>query len=153
MNTGRALPAGAKHIAKAFGCCLLCPCFLFAKSPRNVDSVGFYGGPEGIRTLDLSDANRTRSQLRYRPIKHISVKSAFLIYNICEELSRAFSSVQRFFVLFIRLCLSARCAAANGGSVKLRKRVGAEQSSLHACKDICPISFSIKGNFLFIKTK
>ena len=90
------------------------------------------GGPEGIRTLDLSDANRTRSQLRYRPIKHISVKSAFLIYNICEELSRAFSSVQRFFVLFIRLCLSARCAAANGGSVKLRKRVGAEQSSLHA---------------------
>ena len=28
----------------------------------------FYGGPEGIRTLDLSDANRTRSQLRYRPI-------------------------------------------------------------------------------------
>ena len=27
-----------------------------------------FGGPEGIRTLDLSDANRTRSQLRYRPI-------------------------------------------------------------------------------------
>ena len=26
-----------------------------------------HGGPEGIRTLDLSDANRTRSQLRYRP--------------------------------------------------------------------------------------
>ena len=25
------------------------------------------GGPEGIRTLDLSDANRTRSQLRYGP--------------------------------------------------------------------------------------
>ena len=24
-----------------------------------------FGGPEGIRTLDLSDANRTRSQLRY----------------------------------------------------------------------------------------
>ena len=28
----------------------------------------FFGGPEGIRTLDLSDANRTRSQLRYGPI-------------------------------------------------------------------------------------
>ena len=27
-----------------------------------------FGGPEGIRTLDLSDANRTRSQLRYRPM-------------------------------------------------------------------------------------
>ena len=27
-----------------------------------------YGGPEGIRTLDLSDANRTLSQLSYGPI-------------------------------------------------------------------------------------
>jgi hypothetical protein len=27
----------------------------------------FYGGPEGIRTLDLSDANRTLSHLSYRP--------------------------------------------------------------------------------------
>ena len=26
-----------------------------------------YGGPEGIRTLDLSDANRTLSQLSYKP--------------------------------------------------------------------------------------
>ena len=25
------------------------------------------GGPEGDRTLDLTDANRTRSQLRYGP--------------------------------------------------------------------------------------
>ena len=28
----------------------------------------FVGGPEGIRTHDLSDANRTLSQLSYRPI-------------------------------------------------------------------------------------
>ena len=27
-----------------------------------------YGGPEGIRTLDLSDANRTLSQLSYKPV-------------------------------------------------------------------------------------
>ena len=27
-----------------------------------------FGGPEGIRTHDLSDANRTLSQLSYRPI-------------------------------------------------------------------------------------
>ena len=27
----------------------------------------FLGGPEGIRTHDLSDANRTLSQLSYRP--------------------------------------------------------------------------------------
>ena len=26
-----------------------------------------FGGPEGDRTLDLTDANRTRSQLRYGP--------------------------------------------------------------------------------------
>ncbi len=26
-----------------------------------------FGGPEGIRTLDLSDANRTLSQLSYKP--------------------------------------------------------------------------------------
>ena len=26
-----------------------------------------YGGPEGIRTHDLTDANRTLSQLSYRP--------------------------------------------------------------------------------------
>ena len=32
--------------------------------------LGFaqYGGPGGIRTLDLSDANRTLSQLSYRPM-------------------------------------------------------------------------------------
>lgn len=27
----------------------------------------YFGGPEGDRTLDLTDANRTRSQLRYGP--------------------------------------------------------------------------------------
>ena len=27
-----------------------------------------FGGPEGIRTLDLSDANRTLSQLSYKPV-------------------------------------------------------------------------------------
>ena len=32
-------------------------------------SDGFhFGGPEGIRTLDLSDANRTLSQLSYGPM-------------------------------------------------------------------------------------
>ena len=28
----------------------------------------FYGGDEGIRTLDLTDANRTLSQLSYAPV-------------------------------------------------------------------------------------
>ena len=33
-------------------------------------SLGF-GGPEGIRTLDLSDANRTLSQLSYGPVYEV----------------------------------------------------------------------------------
>lgn len=32
-----------------------------------------FGGPDGIRTHDLSDANRTRSQLRYRPKENIQL--------------------------------------------------------------------------------
>ena len=31
-------------------------------------SNDFAGGPEGIRTHDLTDANRTLSQLSYRPM-------------------------------------------------------------------------------------
>ena len=40
-------------------------------NPRPIGKgFGLYcvGGPEGIRTLDLSDANRTLSQLSYKPI-------------------------------------------------------------------------------------
>lgn len=35
-----------------------------------------FGGPGGVRTLDLSDANRTLSQLSYRPVVFI-----FLLYH------------------------------------------------------------------------
>jgi hypothetical protein len=41
-----------------------------------------YGGPEEIRTLDLSDANRTLSQLSYRP-KYCKFKAAFCPRNVC----------------------------------------------------------------------
>ena len=34
---------------------------------KQFDFTAFYGGPEGIRTHDLTDANRTLSQLSYRP--------------------------------------------------------------------------------------
>lgn len=37
------------------------------KSREIVDFTAFSGGDEGDRTLDLTDANRTRSQLRYGP--------------------------------------------------------------------------------------
>jgi hypothetical protein len=36
------------------------------------------GGPKGIRTLDLSDANRTLSQLSYGPGYTVSYKTAYL---------------------------------------------------------------------------
>ena len=38
------------------------------KKPWNLKFHGFCGGLEGIRTLDLSDANRTLSQLSYEPV-------------------------------------------------------------------------------------
>ena len=38
------------------------------KSREIIDFTAFSGGLEGIRTLDLSDANRTLSQLSYEPI-------------------------------------------------------------------------------------
>ena len=38
------------------------------KSPRRQKPAEAVGGPGGIRTLDLSDANRTLSQLSYRPL-------------------------------------------------------------------------------------
>ena len=38
------------------------------KSREIIDFTAFYGGLEGIRTLDLSDANRTLSQLSYEPV-------------------------------------------------------------------------------------
>ncbi len=37
------------------------------KSTAILNCGGLCGGPEGIRTLDLSDANRTLSQLSYKP--------------------------------------------------------------------------------------
>ena len=37
------------------------------KSCEICNFTAFCGGPEGIRTLDLSDANRTLSQLSYKP--------------------------------------------------------------------------------------
>ena len=47
---------------------LSCVCNDIKKTKQTVtDTLRFYGGPEEIRTLDLSDANRTLSQLSYRP--------------------------------------------------------------------------------------
>ena len=42
--------------------------FLGIKNAASYKTMRQIGGPRGIRTLDLSDANRTLSQLSYRPI-------------------------------------------------------------------------------------
>ncbi len=44
-----------------------------------------FGGPRGIRTLDLSDANRTLSQLSYRPMM-----MTLIVYRVLGRLSSNF---------------------------------------------------------------
>ena len=46
-----------------------------------------FGGPEGIRTLDLSDANRTLSQLSYKPVTYL------IIIHISPQNARGFSQL------------------------------------------------------------
>ena len=53
-----------------------------------------YGGPEGIRTLDLSDANRTLSQLSYKPMLQGVARPAQLLYTFCARM-QAFSYLAR----------------------------------------------------------
>ena len=55
-------------------------------------SLADFGGPEETRTLDLSDANRTLSQLSYRPMTAIFHRIGDYIpdravcqYLICEN--------------------------------------------------------------------
>ena len=51
-----------------------------------------FGGPEGIRTLDLSDANRTLSQLSYKPVPLYytqffqKCKKNYIKYHLCRIL-------------------------------------------------------------------
>ena len=58
------------------------------------------GGPKGIRTLDLSDANRTLSQLSYGPIKAALFQSSFYI------LAQGWAIVKRFYEFFAALVRS-----------------------------------------------
>ena len=48
------------------------------------------GGPRGIRTLDLSDANRTLSQLSYRPMM-----MTLIVYRVLGRLSSNFGERER----------------------------------------------------------
>ena len=49
-----------------------------------LNDTAFYG-PRGIRTLDLSDANRTLSQLSYRPMM-----MTLIVYRVLGRLSSNF---------------------------------------------------------------
>ena len=49
-----------------------------------------FGGPRGIRTLDLSDANRTLSQLSYRPMM-----MTLIVYRVLGRLSSNFGERER----------------------------------------------------------
>ena len=56
-----------------------------------------FGGPGGIRTLDLSDANRTLSQLSYRPIFcRFSSAAEFIIAREKEKSKRFFRKMLFF---------------------------------------------------------
>ncbi len=58
---------------------------------KHAEACFFRGGPEEIRTLDLSDANRTLSQLSYRPNS-----------NCVIIISRSFFNCNTFFeVIFV----------------------------------------------------
>ena len=47
---------------------MVCQSFLGIKNAASYKTMRQIGGLEGDRTLDLSDANRTLSQLSYEPI-------------------------------------------------------------------------------------
>ena len=53
----------------------------------------YHGGPEEIRTLDLSDANRTLSQLSYRP--------KYQIYTVTRKALEA--EVPRLFSVLVEI--------------------------------------------------
>ena len=60
------LPDGL-HPTSGFGTRHGPPKFFGHKNAASYKTMRQIGGPRGIRTLDLSDANRTLSQLSYRP--------------------------------------------------------------------------------------
>ena len=110
------LPTNNKTPGRAYystRCFVVCPNSVPIKN--RVFGLSFNGGPEGIRTLDLSDANRTLSQLSYKPEYEVVwlryVRLALpaelqahnypIIIHILRENARAFSV---FFSLRVQYC-------------------------------------------------
>ena len=48
----------------------------------------FYGGPERDRTVDLSDANRTLSQLSYRPVPNYYNRKKQFVKRKMEKMKK-----------------------------------------------------------------
>ena len=69
------------------------PCQHKKQTPcRNTARGLFFYGPGGIRTLDLSDANRTLSQLSYRPI----YSDDLFILCLCPQIVKGFRAKSCF---------------------------------------------------------
>ena len=66
------------------------------KERHDFRRVFLFGGPEETRTLDLSDANRTLSQLSYRPILPPDPQRQMLLYHKFQWGQADFSKVRIF---------------------------------------------------------
>ncbi len=78
------------------------------RTPRRV----FFGGPKGIRTLDLCIANAALSQLSYRPVLFPVL---FRVFGTIRMVSRVLSA-SWFSLLRSRLHLAATAPGANASS-------------------------------------
>ncbi len=76
-------------------------------TPQRVLSV--FGGDGEDRTLDLTDANRTLSQLSYAPIKH-RIICAFLFYSLQYFLSSVLKRIAEKIFSFSIFSLPCRSA-------------------------------------------
>ena len=82
-------PPGS-HPTSGFGARHGLPKFFGIKNAASYKTMRQIGGPRGIRTLDLSDANRTLSQLSYRPIL-----MTLIVYRVLGRLSSDFRERKR----------------------------------------------------------
>ncbi len=61
-----------------------------------------FGGPEETRTLDLSDANRTLSQLSYRPILSRSLECGHIIAHHFKKSNHKIAGIENKLIIVER---------------------------------------------------
>ena len=79
-----------------------------------------YGGPEETRTLDLSDANRTLSQLSYRPKYSFRTGERLALHAAYPNIIAHLSENAR---LFSAWCGTFSCSFVNDVRLEKRERV------------------------------